>query len=413
MNDAKSTGNGTGLEIAIIGMAGRFPGAEDIDEFWQNLCGGVESLRNLTPDELAKVPAEMRRSPHFVPVTGMVRDYQDFDAAFFGVNPREADVMDPQQRLFLECSWAALENAGYDPERCPGAVGVWAGARMNFYLWNVYSNPAVVRAAGDLMAQIANEKDYVATRVSYKLNLAGPSVTVQSACSTSLVAVHLACQGLLSGECDMALAGGISIRIPEIGYVATDADVNSPDGHLRAFDAKAAGTIFTSGMGTVVLKRLADALADGDTIHAVIKGSAVTNDGSQKVGFTAPGVDGQVRVIRTALTVAEVDPTEISYLEAHGTGTPVGDPIEISALTRVYREKTDENGFCALGSLKSNIGHLGAAAGVAGLIKTVMALERRQIPPSINFEKPNPQIDFENSPFFINTQLRDWEANGS
>jgi phthiocerol/phenolphthiocerol synthesis type-I polyketide synthase E len=412
MSDAEAQGNGTGLEIAVIGMAGRFPGADDIGEFWRNLRDGVESLTVLSEEEQAAVPPAMRRSPSYVPVARMIPNYDCFDAAFFGVNPREADVMDPQQRLFLECAWSALEHSGYDPERYPGPVGIYAGSRMNFYLWNVYSNPVVVGAVGDLAAQIANEKDYLATRVSYKLNLGGPSVSVQSACSTSLVAVHMACQGLLSGECDMAMAGGISIRIPEIGYVSTDADVNSPDGHVRSFDAKAAGTVFSSGMGIVVLKRLADALADGDTIHAVIKGSAVTNDGSQKVGFTAPGVDGQVRVIRTAMTVAEVEPGQISYVEAHGTGTPVGDPIEITALTKVFREKTEERGFCALGTVKTNIGHLGAAAGVAGLIKTVLALEHRMIPPSLLFEEPNPQIDFESSPFFVNTRLREWPVNG-
>jgi acyl transferase domain-containing protein len=406
-------GGGNGLEVAVIGMAGRFPGAENIEEYWRNLRDGVESLTVLSGEELKLVPPEIRRSPHYVPVARMIPDYDLFDAAFFGVNPREADVMDPQQRLFLECAWTALEHAGYDPERYPGPVGVYAGARMNFYLWNVYSNPALVRAVGDLASQIANEKDYLATRVSYKLNLGGPSLTVQSACSTSLVAVHLACQGLFSGECDMAIAGGISIRIPEIGYLSTDGDVNSPDGHVRSFDAKAGGTVFGSGMGAVVLKRLADALADGDSIHAVIKGSAMTNDGSQKVGFTAPGVDGQVRVIRAALTVADVEPEQISYVEAHGTGTPVGDPIEITALTKVFREKTDARGYCALGTVKANIGHLGTAAGVAGLIKTVLALKHKTIPPSLLFEQPNPQIDFASSPFFVNTQLREWEADGA
>ena len=413
MSEAEAYGNGTGLEIAIVGMAGRFPGAGDIEEFWRNVQNGVESLAPLTGEALAAVPAGLRKSPYFVSVAGVVEGSDRFDASFFGVNPREADVMDPQHRLFLECSWAALENAGYDPERYPGAVGVYAGSRLNFYAWNVFSNPAIVRAAGELQAQIANEKDYLATRISYKLNLGGPSLTVQSACSTSLVAVHLACQGLLSGECDMALAGGVSIKVPEVGYLATSGDVNAADGRVRPFDAKAKGTIFTSGLGAVVLKRLADALDDGDTIHAVIKGSAVTNDGSHKVGFTAPGIDGQIRVIRTALTVAGVEPDQISYIETHGTGTPVGDPIEINALSKVFREKTTERGFCALGTLKANIGHLGPAAGVAGLIKATLALDRRVMPPSLLFDEPNPQIDFESSPFFVNTRLREWESNGS
>jgi acyl transferase domain-containing protein len=413
ISDSDSSAIGNGLEIAIIGMSGRFPGADDIQQFWRNLLAGVESLTVLTDKELSVVPAAVRRSPRFVPVSRTFSNYDQFDAAFFGVNPREAAVMDPQHRLFLECSWSALEHAGYDPERYPGAVGVYAGARMNFYLWNVFSNPALIDAAGFQVVQIANEKDYVATRVSYKLNLKGPSFNIQAACSTSLVAIHVACQGLLSGECDMALAGGVAIRIPDLGYLTTEASVGSPDGRIRAFDAKANGTIFSNGMGVVVLKRLADALAEGDTIHAVIRGSAVTNDGSHKVGFTAPGIDGQTRVIRTALTVAEVEPDQISYIEAHGTGTPVGDPIEIAALTRAFREKTDKRGFCAVGTVKPNIGHLEAAAGVAGLIKTVLALQHRIIPPSILFEEPNPQIDFENSPFFINTQQREWKANGT
>ncbi len=404
---------GSGMEIAVIGMAGRFPGAGSIDELWRNLCRGVESLAPLGAAELGRVPPALRRSPHFVPVAGTVADCDLFDAAFFGVNPREAELIDPQHRLFLECCWHAFEHAGHDPERYRGVVGVYAGCRLNAYLWHIYSNPDLAQAAGGLAPQVANEKDYLATRVSYKLDLGGPSVTVQSACSTSLVAVHLACQGLLSGECDMALAGGVALRIPEVGYVAASGDVNSPDGHVRAFDAKAGGTVFASGMGVVVLKRLADALADGDTVHAVVRGSAVTNDGAQKVGFTAPGIDGQVRVVRAALTVAEVEPDEISYVEAHGTGTPVGDPIEVAALTRVFRERTSARGFCALGTVKTNVGHLGAAAGVTGLIKTVMALEHREIPPSLWFESPNPQIDFAASPFFVNTRLRPWAAGGA
>ncbi|MFL6262096.1 MAG: SDR family NAD(P)-dependent oxidoreductase [Thermoanaerobaculia bacterium] len=404
----------TGLEVAVIGMAGRFPGAETVEDFWRNLRDGVESLKVLTDEELREtgVAPEVYRSPKYVRVARTIPDADHFDAAFFGVNPREADAMDPQQRLFLECSWAALEDAGYDPERYPGSVGVFAGARMSWYLMNVYSHPELVRAVGDLTAQIANDKDYLATRVSYKLNLGGPSVTVQTACSTALVATHMACQALLSGECDIALAGGVAVRLPDNGYMFRPSDINSPDGHVRAFDARAQGTIFGNGMGAVVLKRLADALADGDTIHAVVKGSAITNDGSQKVGYTAPGVDGQYRVIKAALATAEVEPESISYVEAHGTGTPVGDPIELTALTKAFRERTEARQFCAIGSVKTNVGHLAAAAGAAGLIKTVLALKHRQIPPSLLFERPNPQIDFESSPFFVNTRLRDWETDG-
>jgi phthiocerol/phenolphthiocerol synthesis type-I polyketide synthase E len=402
--------HGTGLEIAIIGMAGRFPGAGDVEEFWRNLRDGVESLTVFTREELkrAGVSPELIRSPRFVPVARLVPDFDLFDAAFFGVSPREAEIIDPQQRMFLECCWTALEDAGQDPERCGGAVGVFAGARLSTYIMNVYSNPANIRSIGDIPIQVANDKDYLATRISYKLNLGGPSLTVQTACSTALVAVHLGCQALLSGECDMALAGAVAVRLSDHGYVSTDGDPNSPDGHVRTFDARAGGTVFGNGLGVVVLKRLADALADGDCIRAVIRGSAVTNDGSQKVGFTAPGVDGQVRVLRAALATAEVDPATITYVEAHGTGTPVGDPIEVTALTRVYREWTDARQYCALASAKTNIGHLGGAAGIAGLIKATLALQHRQIPPSLFFEEANPQIDFASSPFFVNTRLLDW-----
>jgi acyl transferase domain-containing protein len=409
---AAEVSGSTGLEIAIIGMSGRFPGADSVEELWRNLRDGVESMTVLTEEELRAMgePPEVFRSPRYVRIVRSLSSPEMFDAAFFGVNPREADVMDPQHRLFMECAWSALEDAGYDPGRCKGEVGVFAGSRLSWYLMNVYSHPELVRAVGDLATQTANDKDYLATRISYKLDLGGPSVTVQTACSTALVATHLACQALLSGECDMALAGGVALRVPNNGYMA--GDVNSPDGRVRAFDAKAQGTIFGSGMGAVVLKRLADALEDGDTVHAVIKGSAVTNDGSRKVGYTAPSVDGQYRVVRAALVVAGVEPETVSYIEAHGTGTPVGDPIEVSALIQVFREKTSARQFCALGSVKTNVGHLSTAAGAAGLIKTVLALKHKQIPPSLLYEEPNPQIDFANSPFFVNTRLRDWESDG-
>ncbi len=415
MNERRVPGNFTGMEVAIVGMVGRFPGANNLDEFWRNLRDGVESITSFSAEELIARGADpaLVRLPHYVKAGFVIEGFDLFDAGFFGISPREAELIDPQQRLFLECAWAALEDAGYDPDRLSRRVGVYAGSRMNSYLANVYSNPGVVGTVSDMQIQIANDKDYLATRVSYKLNLGGPSLTVQTACSTTLVAMHLAGQALLNGECDMALAGGVGIRIPEVGYLYTEGEVSSPDGRIRAFDAKAKGTIFGSGMGMVVLKRLEDALADGDTIRALILGSAVTNDGSLKVGFTAPGVDGQARVVHAAQLAAEVEPETISYIEAHGTGTPVGDPIEVAALTRVFRESTDRRGFCAIGSVKTNIGHLGAAAGVAGIIKTVLALERRTIPPSLFFETPNPQIDFTASPFYVNTELRDWPANGA
>lgn len=405
----------TGLEIAIIGMAGRYPGAADLDTFWRNLCEGVESITELSAEDMLAAGARDAsiRSPRWVPKARLVEDADKFDAGFFGISPREADIIEPQQRLFLECAWAALEDAGVDPDRDQGQIGVYAGERFNGYLMNIYSNQALVSRMGDFQIQISNDKDYIATRTSYKLDLGGPSFTVQSACSTALVAVHLGCQALNAGECDMAIAGASGIRVPEYGYPYVEGDVGSPDGHVRAFDAKARGTMFGSGVGAVVLKRLDEALADGDNVHAVIRGSAVTNDGADKVGFSAPGVDGQYRVVRAAQIAAEVDAGSIGYVEAHGTGTQMGDPIEVSALTKAFRASTDRTGFCALGSVKSNIGHLGAAAGSASLMKAVLALKHRELPPSINFEEPNPEIDFAASPFFVNTERRAWEGNGA
>ncbi len=401
----------TGMEVAVIGMAGRFPGARDIGEFWRNLRAGVESITHFSEEELLKEgnnPALITH-PNYVPVGRTIEGDDLFDAALFGYSPREAELVDPQQRMFLECAWEALEHAGYDTERFSGLVGVYSGIKLTGYLWNIYSNPGLVASVGELNAQIANDRDYVATRVSYKLGLGGPSMNVQSACSTSLVAVHLACQGLLAGEADMAIAGGVSVRTQQrAGYMYREGDILSPDGRIRSFDAGAKGTIFGSGLGAVVLRRLEDALADGDRIWGVIRGTAVNNDGALKVGFTAPGADGQERVIRLAHSVSGVDPGTISYLEAHGTGTSVGDPIEVTALTRAFRAKTDKRGFCAIGSVKTNIGHLASAAGVAGLIKTLLALDHEELPASLNFERPNPQIDFASSPFYVQTALSSW-----
>ncbi|HEX6287891.1 MAG TPA: condensation domain-containing protein [Herpetosiphonaceae bacterium] len=399
--------------IAIIGMSGQFPGAHNLEEFWQNLCEGVESITPLTDEEVAAAnPPEMARLPTLVKAAPMLDDIEGFDASFFGYTPKEAEIMDPQQRLFLECSWAALEDAGYDPDTYKGWISVYAGVATNGYLLNnILPSQHHLDPVITLQLTTANDRDYVTTRVSYKLNLKGPSFNVQSACSTSLVAVHLACQSLLNYQCDMALAGGVSLRVPQkAGYLYQEGGMYSPDGHCRAFDADAKGTIFGSGLGAVVLKRLSDAMADGDTIYAVIKGSAVNNDGSLKVGFTAPGVDGQAAVVAMAQSTAGVDPDTISYVEAHGTGTNLGDPIEVAALTQVFRASTQRNQFCAIGSLKTNIGHMSAAAGVAGLIKTALALKHKQIPASLNFNRPNPKIDFENSPFYVNTELREWPA---
>src|SRR5712691_2851374 len=415
MNDSPESDHLNGLEIAIIGMVGRFPGAKNIDEFWQNLQHGVESVSFFSEEELKSsgVASTLLNDHHYVKAGAILNDVELFDAAFFGFNPREAEVMDPQQRLFLECAWEALESAGYDSETYEGLIGVYAGAGMNTYLFNLYANSAVRESVAGFQAMISNDKDFLSTRVSYKLNLEGPSIVVQTACSTSFVAVHLACQSLLSGECDMALAGGVSIQIPQkAGHLYQEGWIFSPDGHCRAFDARAQGTVRGSGIGVVVLKRLADALAAGDSIHAVIKGSAINNDGSLKVGYTAPRIEGQARVIKVAQDVAEVEAGAISYVEAHGTGTELGDPIEIAALTRAFRASTEKQGFCAIGSVKTNIGHLDAASGMAGLIKTVLALKHQLIPPSLHFETANPKIDFASSPFYVNTRLAEWKANG-
>jgi acyl transferase domain-containing protein len=401
--------------IAVVGITGRFPGARNVEEFWRNVRSGVESITFFNDRELADsgVDARTLQGPRYVKARGVLaEDPGLFDAAFFGFSPREAEIIDPQQRIFLECAWQALESAGYDPDTYEGSIGIYAGADINNYLLNLHSNPNVMALMDHFQLANANEKDHLTTRVSYKLNLRGPSVSVNTACSTSLVAVHLACQSLLNGECDMALAGGVSIKVPyKRGYQA--GGIFSPDGHCRAFDAGAQGTLGGSGVGVIVLKRLEDAFADRDAIHAVIRGSAINNDGSFKVGYTAPSMDGQAAVIAEALAMARIDPQTVTYVEAHGTGTPLGDPIEIAALTKAFRAATQANGFCAIGSVKTNIGHLDTAAGVAGLIKTILSLEHKLLPPSLHFEKPNPEIDFSNSPFFVNTELSEWKGNGA
>jgi acyl transferase domain-containing protein len=397
--------------IAVIGMSGRFPGARNLDEFWQNLQDGVESIASFSEAELlaAGVSAELFQRQDYVRAGGIIQDAELFDASFFGFNPAEASVLDPQQRLFMECAWEAIEMAGYDPETYDELIGVFAGASRSTYLLNLFRNPNV--SVDPYTLSIANDKDHLPTRTSYKLNLKGPSVAIQTSCSTSLVAVHMACQSLLSYQCDMALAGGSSIRVPrKAGYLYVEGGIDSPDGHCKAFDASANGTVSGSGVGVVLLKRLANALADNDSIHAVILGSAINNDGSLKVGYTAPSVDGQAAVITMAQAVAEVEPESISYVETHGTGTFLGDPVEFSALTQAFREGTPRNNFCAIGSVKTNIGHADVAAGIAGLIKTVLALKHQLIPPSLHFISPNPQIDFAHSPFFVNTKLRKWET---
>jgi len=402
--------------IAIIGMNGRFPGAENVAKFWENLRDGRESISSFTHEELATsgVPPAVFNQPHFVNAGGVLEDVELFDAAFFGFNPTEAKILDPQRRLFLECAWQALEDAGYNPETYDGLIGLYAGGAISTYLLNVILKSGRESLLDSFLVQLGNDKDYLTTQTSYKLNLRGPSITVQTACSTSLVAVGIACQSLLSHQCDMALAGGVAIRVPQKrGYVYQEGLISSPDGHCRAFDANAKGTVGGNGVGIVVLKRLADAIADGDSIHAVIKGSAINNDGAMKIGYTAPSVEGQAEAIALALAIADVPPETITYVETHGTATPLGDPIEIAALTRAFQDCQTEKKFCAIASVKSNIGHLDTAAGIAGLIKTVLMLKHKLLPPSLHFKEPNPEIDFARSPFYVNTQLSEWKSGNT
>lgn len=404
-----------GMEIAVIGMAGRFPQAADLDAFWQNLKDATNCISFFSDKELEAegVDRATLEDRNYVKAGGVLQDADLFDASFFGYNAREAEITDPQQRVFLECAWEALENAGYTGGNYKQLIGVYGGVSSNTYLFNLLTNPDVMKSAGGFQITVASDKDFLAPRVAYKLNLKGPAVVVQTACSTSLVAIHMACQSLLAGECQMALAGGVSITFPQtIGYIYQEGGISAPDGLCRAFDAQSRGTVQGRGAGIVVLKRLEDALADGDHIRAVIKGSAINNDGAFKVGFTAPGLEGQTNVVQSAQGVAEVDPETITYIEAHGTATELGDPVEVLALTRAFRTATAKKSFCAIGSVKSNIGHTDAAAGVAGFIKTVLALEHRQIPATLHFERPNPKIEFDNSPFYVNARLTEWPANG-
>lgn len=415
-------------DIAIIGMSCRFPGANNIDAFWNNLRDGVESITFFSDEEIELKNSNWVEHPNYVKASPILPDIDLFDAQFFGYSDKEAELIDPQQRFFLECAWEALESAGYNPENYQGLVGVYGGSSPSTYLINNVSpslgfsadrpllTHCLFRGASDIYADLGNGGDYLPMRVSYKLNLTGPSINVQTACSTSLVAVHLACQSLRNGESDLALAGGVSIFVPhKSGYLYQEGMMLSPDGHCRAFDARSQGTLFGSGVGIVVLKRLDEAIASGDNIYAVIKGSAINNDGAAKVSYTAPSVDGQIAAISEALAVAEIDARTVSYVEAHGTGTPLGDPVEIAALTTAFRQSTSsqDRNFCAIGSVKTNIGHLDVTAGVAGLIKTVLALHNQAIPPSLHFQQPNPNIDFPNTPFYVNTVLREWQTNGT
>ena len=399
-------------EIAVIGLACRFPGAQNSDQFWANLRDGVESISRFTDEELlaSGISPSVLRLPNYVKAGGVLPGIDLFDAGFFGMSRREAEMTDPQQRVFLEVAWEGLENAGYDPQRYDGSIGVFAGSSISTYLlFNLVPDVSIVGSGEHFPTLIGNDKDYLATHVSYKLNLHGPSMSVQTACSTSLVAIHTACQSLLNGECDIAIAGGVAISVPQqTGYFYQEGAYFSPDGSCRSFSADARGTVFGSGAGVVVLKRLEDALRDGDCIDAVVKGSAINNDGAAKVGFTAPSVEGQARAISEALAIAEVSLESIGYVEAHGTATPLGDPIEISALSLAFSSQELPAASCAIGSVKSNVGHLDSAAGVCGFIKAVLSLKHAQVPPSLHCATPNPNIDFGKTPFYVNTALRAW-----
>jgi amino acid adenylation domain-containing protein len=402
--------NRTCTDIAIIGMACRFPGAPSIRYFWDNLSGGIGSIKALSDEDLSSLPRELVNHPGFVNATGRLENIELFDAAFFNLNPAEATATDPQQRLMLECAWEALESSGYNPRG--KNIGVFAGAGESLYRDLLRNDAGLLQSLGELQLNIGTGKDHVAPRLSYLLDLRGPSVPVNTACSTSLVAVHLACQSLMNGECEMALAGGVSLA-SQNGYIFEENGILSPDGVCRAFDENARGTVPGSGAALVLLKPLAQAVADGDHIHAVIKGSAINNDGNLKVGYTAPSVEGQRRVIEQALANAHIVPHQISYVETHGTGTPLGDPIEIEALRQVF-EDTEQGALagerlCALGSVKTNIGHCDSAAGIAGLIKAVLCLEHQTLVPSLHFEKLNPQLNLDKSRFYVSTETAEWK----
>ncbi len=403
------------LDIAVIGMDGRFPGARDLDEYWRVVRDGRSAVTFFSEEELLARGADpaVVRDPDHVPAGNLLADTESFDAEFFGYSPREAEIMDPQHRVLLESAWAAVENAGYDPRACPGLVGVYAGAGTNTYmLFNLMGHQDVVDAAGGNQLLVANRGDFLASRVAYKLGLEGPAVNVQSACSTSLVAVVLACQALLAYQCDVAVAGGASVDVlKDKGYLYRPDGIFSPDGHSRPFDAAAKGTVGGNGVGVVVLKRLHEALADGDHVHAVVKGSAVNNDGARRAGFTAPSADSQALVITSALAGAEVEPDTVGYVESHGTGTVLGDPVEFAALKAAYGAG-GARGTIALGAVKPNIGHLDAAAGVAGLIKAVHVVGHGLVPPLLNFERANPRIALDGSPFFVPTELSSWPVDG-
>lgn len=400
--------------VAIIGMSGRFPKANTTEELWHLLAEGKNCISHFTKEELLAVGIDQAEidQDNYVRAWGSLDNIEDFDPGFFGFRPEEAINTHPQLRIFIECIWECLESAGYSPDAYTGRIGLFAGAAENDdYLGKLFEIENDTNALENRQHKLNYDRDYLSTQISYRLGLTGPSVVVKTACSTSLVAVHMACQSILNGESDMCLAGGVHVPFRRIsGYKYLEGSIFSPDGYCRAYDEAAAGAVFGSGAGVVLLKGLADAIEDNDNILGIIRGTAINNDGRSKNGFTAPSVSGQKKVITSALEIANVNPESITYVESHGTGTKVGDPIEVQALTQAYREYTDKKGFCGIGSVKPNIGHLDAAAGIANLIKVVLALKHKTLPPSINFHSPNPEIDFENSPFYVNDSLKKWES---
>ncbi|BBM00785.1 type I polyketide synthase [Microbulbifer sp. GL-2] len=405
-------------DIAIIGMSGRFPDAADVEKYWENLSNGVESVRFFDHDQLKAmgIDEHLLDNPKFVAADAVLDHIDLFDARFFNMSPREAEITDPQHRLFLEAAWELMERSGYSPQKYKGRVGVYAGAALSGYMMrNLKSNPGLIERLGTFKIMLANDKDFLSTKVSYQMGFTGPSVNVNTLCSSSAVAIHLAAESLLNHQCDLAMAGGVSLQITRNeAFFYQEGKIGSPDGHCRAFDERAAGTVSGSGLGIIALRRLEDAITDGDNILAVLKGTAVNNDGSGKASYTAPSVDGQAEVIIEAQELAGIDPDTITYIEAHGTGTHLGDPIEVAGLTKAFSRQTQDHQFCALGSVKTNIGHLVTAGGVASVIKTVLALQNRKIPASLNFERANPKIDFVNSPFYVNTHLSEWSSrNGA
>ena len=403
-------------DIAVISMAGRFPGADSVEQFWQNLEQGIESVTFFTQEQLLQsgVDAALLENPNFVGAEGVLQDVDKFDAEFFGFSPREAELLDPQHRIFLETIWELLERAGYSSDQLKEVIGVYTGAGASSYLArNLLTHPEFVRDVGSFKVSLSTGQDFVATRASFKLGLTGPSINVNTLCSSSAVAVHYAREALLAYQCDIAVAGGVTIsNSREDALFYQEGGIGSFDGHCRAFDARAAGTVAGNGIALVALRRMEDALRDGDQILGVLRGSAINNDGGDKSSYTAPSPEGQARAITEALEVAGVNPETISYVETHGTGTNLGDPIEVAGLTRAYRRYTDKKHFCGIGSVKTNIGHLVSAGGVASMIKTIMGLQHRKIPASLNFEKPNPKIDFANSPFYVVDKIRTWLPTG-